>query len=129
MSSSNRDRPTAGELVPVKFSRLTRRGVLLGLSLTQLITLAIGGITLISAFYAGGGMLLSYTPHLETRWRADLDTHLGSSHGGVAAHRLLVAVAYRWRANAVPAQERRPSPCQNPCAARRYGATARIHRP
>ena len=36
MSSTNHDRPTAGELVPVKFSRLTRRGVLLGLSLTQL---------------------------------------------------------------------------------------------
>jgi hypothetical protein len=55
------DRQTAGELVPVKFSRLTRRGVLLGLSLTQLITLAIGGATLIGAFYAGGGMLLAYT--------------------------------------------------------------------
>lgn len=61
MSSTNHDRPTAGELVPVKFSRLTRRGVLLGLSLTQLITLAIGGATLIGAFYAGGGMLLAYT--------------------------------------------------------------------
>ena len=61
MSSTNNDRQTAGELVPVKFSRLTRRGVLLGLSLTQLITLAIGGATLIGAFYAGGGMLLAYT--------------------------------------------------------------------
>ena len=61
MSSMNNDRQTAGELVPVKFSRLTRRGVLLGLSLTQLITLAIGGATLIGAFYAGGGMLLAYT--------------------------------------------------------------------
>ncbi len=57
MSGTNNDRQTAGELVPVKFSRLTRRGVLLGLSLTQLITLAIGGATLIGAFYAGGGML------------------------------------------------------------------------
>ena len=61
MSNTNHDRPTAGELVPVKFSRLTRRGVLLGLSLTQLITLAIGGATLIGAFYAGGGMLLAYS--------------------------------------------------------------------
>ena len=61
MSSTNHDRPTAGELVPVKFSRLTRRGVLLGLSLTQLLTLAIGGATLIGAFYAGGGMRLAYT--------------------------------------------------------------------
>ena len=61
MSSTNHDRPTAGELVPVKFSRLTRRGVLLGLSLTQLITLAIGGATLIGAFYAGGGCSFAYT--------------------------------------------------------------------
>src|SRR5690625_1760812 len=61
MSVTNNDRQTAGELVPVKFSRLTRRGVLLGLSLTQLITLAIGGATLIGAIYAGGGMLLAYT--------------------------------------------------------------------
>ncbi len=61
MSSTNNDRQPAGALVPVKFSRLTRRGVLLGLSLTQLITLAIGGATLIGAFYAGGGMLLAYT--------------------------------------------------------------------
>ena len=61
MSSTNNDRTTAGELVAVKFSRLTRRVLLLGLSLTQLITLAIGGATLIGAFYAGGGMLLAYT--------------------------------------------------------------------
>ncbi len=27
MSSTNNDRQTAGELVPVKFSRLTRRGI------------------------------------------------------------------------------------------------------
>ena len=62
MSNTNHDRPTtAGELVPVKFSRFTRRGVLLGLSLIQLVTLAVGGSTLIGAFYAGGGILLAYT--------------------------------------------------------------------
>ncbi len=54
-------KPAPGELVPVKFSRLTRRGVLLGLSVAQLVTLGIGGLTLIGAFYAGGGMLLAYT--------------------------------------------------------------------
>jgi len=57
----NQNQRSTGDLVPVKFSRLTRRGVLLGLSLTQLITLAIGGATLIGAFYTGGGMLLAYT--------------------------------------------------------------------
>ena len=52
---------TSGELVPVKFSRLTRRGVLLGLSLAQLITLAIGILSIVGALYAGGGILLAYT--------------------------------------------------------------------
>ncbi|AZT94735.1 MAG: SCO6880 family protein [Brevibacterium aurantiacum] len=49
------------ELVPVKFSRLTRRGILLGLSASQLVTLGIGVLALVGAFYAGGGMLIAYT--------------------------------------------------------------------
>ncbi len=53
--------PSTGELVPVKFSRLTRRGILLGLSLSQLITLAIGILSIVGALYAGGGILLAYT--------------------------------------------------------------------
>ena len=55
------DTKPAGELVPVKFSRLTRRGILLGLSVSQLIALGIGGAVLIGAFYAGAGMRLAYT--------------------------------------------------------------------
>lgn len=49
----------AGDLLPVKFSRLTRRGILLGLSLSQLVALGIGVTTLVWAFYAGGGMLIA----------------------------------------------------------------------
>ncbi|MGR6612346.1 MULTISPECIES: SCO6880 family protein [Kocuria] len=49
------------ELTPMKFSRLTRRGVLLGLSVAQLVTLGIGGLSLLAAFYGGAGMLLAYT--------------------------------------------------------------------
>jgi hypothetical protein len=45
----------------MKFSRLTRRGVLLGLSVAQLVTLGIGGLSLLAAFYGGAGMLLAYT--------------------------------------------------------------------
>ena len=52
---------SVGEVVPVKFSRLSRRGIILGLSTTQLITLGIGILTLVAAFYAGGGMLIAYT--------------------------------------------------------------------
>ena len=53
--------PGGGELVPVKFSRLTRRGILLGLSLSQLITLGVGGASLVAAFYGGGGLLFLIT--------------------------------------------------------------------
>lgn len=41
-------------LRPVKFSRLSRRGVLLGLSLSQLVTLGAGAVVLVIALYAGG---------------------------------------------------------------------------
>src|SRR5690625_7507564 len=61
MTSKQNERTTSSELVPVKFSRLTRRGILLGLSLSQLITLAIGVLAGVGALYAGGGILLAYT--------------------------------------------------------------------
>jgi hypothetical protein len=48
------------ELAPVKFSRLTRRSVLLGLSGSQLVVVGIGAITLVFALYIGGGGSLMY---------------------------------------------------------------------
>lgn len=45
----------------VQFSRLTRRGILIGLSLPQLIVLAIGVLSIVGALYAGGGILLAWT--------------------------------------------------------------------
>ena len=61
MGTQTEDTTTGTELVPVKFSRLTRRGVLLGLSASQLAALSIGILSLVGAFYAGGGMLIAYT--------------------------------------------------------------------
>ena len=55
--AGHRDEP---ELHPVKFSRLTRRGVLLGLSLSQLLVLAVAALSIVVALYMGGGMLLAY---------------------------------------------------------------------
>lgn len=55
------DNTPGTELVPVKFSRLTRRGVLLGLSVAQLITLGVALGAVVFAVYSGGGMLLAYT--------------------------------------------------------------------
>jgi len=48
------------ELSPVKFSRLARRGVLLGLSGAQLVVVSIAAVTLIAALYLGGGIMLAY---------------------------------------------------------------------
>lgn len=61
MLTKTDDRAPSMELVPVKFSRLARRGVLLGLSATQLVTLGIAAVTLVGAFYAGGGLLIAYS--------------------------------------------------------------------
>ena len=46
---STEDTGPGTELVPVKFSRLTRRGILLGLSAAQLVTLGIGVLALVGA--------------------------------------------------------------------------------
>lgn len=56
--TTSTDQPPGTELVPVKFSRLTRRGILLGLSLAQLIALGIAGTTLTGTLYSGGGKLI-----------------------------------------------------------------------
>ncbi|MGI8394235.1 SCO6880 family protein [Leucobacter sp. W1038] len=59
--SKDYDDQRAGDLVPVKFSRLTRRGVLLGLSLSQLVALGLGVGSLVGAFYTGGGMFIAFS--------------------------------------------------------------------
>src|SRR4051812_3206093 len=43
------------DLTPVKFSRLTRRGVILGLSTSQLTVVGTAAGILVVALYAGGG--------------------------------------------------------------------------
>ena len=47
-------------LAAVKFSRLTRRGVLLGLSGSQLVVVGFGAVMLVFALYFGGGPSLIY---------------------------------------------------------------------
>ena len=58
---SNQQSTVEFGLRAVQFSRLTRRGILLGLSLPQLIVLAIGVLAIVGALYAGGGILLAWT--------------------------------------------------------------------
>ncbi len=48
-------------LSPVQFSRLAKRGVILGLSLPQVIVLAIGLITFVAAIYTGGALVVAWS--------------------------------------------------------------------
>lgn len=50
------------ELSPVKFSRLTSRGIILGLSLPQVIALAVAAVVFIASLYAGGPAALYSSP-------------------------------------------------------------------
>ncbi|QLQ10065.1 MAG: PrgI family protein [Nocardioidaceae bacterium] len=56
-ATSSRD----DDLTAVKFSRLSRRGVLLGLSGAQLVVAGIGAVVLVFSLYLGGGIILAYT--------------------------------------------------------------------
>lgn len=54
---------TRGEhqLAPVQFSRLAKRGILLGLSMPQLIAVSIGTLTLVTALYSAGASGIAWT--------------------------------------------------------------------
>ena len=51
-------------LPPVQFSRLTKRGILLGLSVPQLVALSIGTLTIVTALYTAGASGLAWTSPL-----------------------------------------------------------------
>jgi hypothetical protein len=56
------DKQNSGHgLSPVQFSRLARRGVMLGLSVPQLVVLGIAILTVVAALYTSGGMGLAWT--------------------------------------------------------------------
>lgn len=61
MATKSEAKTPSTALAPVKFSRLAHRGVLLGLSVAQLVVLGIGVLTLVGAFYSGGGILIAYS--------------------------------------------------------------------
>lgn len=50
------------ELSPVKFSRLTKRGIILGLSLPQVITVSLAALVFIVSLYTGGPAALYTSP-------------------------------------------------------------------
>lgn len=52
------------ELAPVKFSRLARRGILLGLSGAQLVVVGVAAVSVVASLYTGGGASLAYVTPL-----------------------------------------------------------------
>lgn len=81
-------------LTAVKFSRLTRRGLILGLSLSQVIALAIAGLAFIGSLYAGGGMILAYTAPI---WVTCLGITWAPIAGRKTVEWLPVGVHWLWR--------------------------------
>ncbi|PUB20869.1 hypothetical protein C8K30_11580 [Promicromonospora sp. AC04] len=51
--------PATGRLGSVKFSRLSKRALILGLTATQLVTIGLGALPLVVALYSGSGTLLA----------------------------------------------------------------------
>ena len=60
MSAANTTGAGDYELQPVKFSRLARRGVLFGLTASQLVVVGLGAVTLVFSLYVGGGASLVF---------------------------------------------------------------------
>ena len=89
----------------MKFSRLTRRGVLLGLSGSQLVVVGIGAIALVFALYFGGGASLMYVAPLLLALRR---TGMGRRRRPEA--RRVAPVVARWAV----AVDRRPAPLSSP---------------
>ncbi len=125
-ASINRDY----ELSPVKFSRLSRRGVLLGLSGAQLVVVSIGAVVLVFALYFGGGPSLVFVSPAPGAVR-------GARVGGrrrpqahrVAPDRDALAVAIDRRATSVPSSDREASPGRDPGLARRRRPSSPVARP
>jgi len=79
------------ELHPVKFSRLTARGLLLGLTGPQLACLGVAGVTLVAGLYVGGGSAVAWTLPI---WAPAMMIALVS----VGGRRLIdwAPIAWRW---------------------------------
>jgi hypothetical protein len=93
--STRPDHNTGAELSPVKFSRLTKRGIILGLSLSQVIALAIGLTAFVIALYTGGAAPLWSSPI----WAGAAGLTWAPVGGKKAAEWIPVAGHWAWRAS------------------------------
>ncbi|MFZ2479865.1 MAG: SCO6880 family protein [Propioniciclava sp.] len=89
----SRDRAEEPELHPVKFSRLSKRGILLGLTLPQLIAIGIAIATFVTGLYVGGPWAL-YTAAI---WLPALLVAVIPIAGRSIVEWLPIATAWLWR--------------------------------
>src|SRR4051794_19746262 len=95
----NRPHATATDydLAPVKFSRLPKRGLLLGLSGLQLVVVGTGAAVLVAALYLGGGLTLAYASPI-------VAVCAGLAWGSVGGRKLVewlpVVLRWSWRSTA-----------------------------
>ena len=86
--------PDAGfEVAAVKFSRLVRRGLLLGLSVAQVTALSVAVVVLVTSLYLGGGAVWWTTPI----WTAALALTWLPIGGRKAVEWIPVTVHWAWR--------------------------------
>lgn len=91
------------ELTPVKFSRLTRRGILLGLSLAQVIAIGIAGVVFVVALYLGEQAALYTAPV----WVTALALAVVPVSGRKAVEWLPISAHWLWRTRAKQTSYRR----------------------
>lgn len=84
------------QLAPVQFSRLTRRGILLGLSLPQLIALSIGLFTIIVSLYTSGASGVAWTSPL---WATATAVAMIPVGGRKVVEWLPIVTRWVWRAS------------------------------
>ncbi|WP_404434241.1 PrgI family protein [Microbacterium lacus] len=92
------------QLAPVQFSRLTRRGILLGLSLPQLIALSIGLFTMVVSLYTSGATGVAWTSPL---WATAAAIAMIPVGGRKAVEWLPIVTRWVWRASTGQLQFRR----------------------
>ncbi|MFV0257478.1 MAG: SCO6880 family protein [Acidimicrobiales bacterium] len=83
-----------GDVEAVKFSRLTRRGVLLGLSTPQVVTVAIAVVTFVASLYLVGARALLLTSPV---WTTALAVTWLPINGRKAVEWLPIAAQWAWR--------------------------------
>lgn len=111
--------PRGYGVTAVEFSRLPRRGILLGLSVSQLVVVGIAAVALVLALYSGGAMSLLYaSPLLLCCAAVGLGQRGREEARAVGPNRWVLGVAIqRWTAP-VPSPHREAPPHRSPSPAR-----------